>query len=349
MRRPMVLFAALLACLVITGAVIHRRQSQRAERLQAVIGLIESGSIAAATLELESLVADYPNDATLLISAAGLAREAADADRDKPDYNGYKRAAGFARRAIRANDFLATTRGVREDLAEIYFDEARAFAQEGNTAEAVISLKDALASGFHDVDSLEHVAELEPVRALPDFADLLKTASRQARGESGKALTASQFEIDQIFAETPSFEFDFDLTDIEGAPIAIADLKGKIAVIDIWGTWCPPCREEIPHFIALQKKYRDAGVEIVGLNFERVPATEALQKVRDFHQKNRMNYRCALITKDIPQQVPGFRGYPTTLFCDRTGKVRAMTVGAETLETLDLIVSRLLDESPATK
>ena len=39
----------------------------------------------------------------------------------------------------------------------------------------------------------------------------------------------------------------------------MADLKGKVAIIDVWGTWCPPCRMEIPHFVELQDKYKDAG------------------------------------------------------------------------------------------
>lgn len=148
-------------------------------------------------------------------------------------------------------------------------------------------------------------------------------------------------------AATRPFHFDFELTDIEGQPLALADFKGKVVIVDIWGTWCPPCRAEIPSFAALVEKYRDSGLAIVGLNRERIKDRAAARDaVRRFHKQNNMNYRCALANDETIRQVPNLKSLPTTLFFDRTGEVRVRLVGLHNFETLEAIVQRLLDEKP---
>ncbi len=75
-----------------------------------------------------------------------------------------------------------------------------------------------------------------------------------------------QREVDALFAKNKPFDFDFELVDTDGQPIALANFAGKVLIVDLWGTWCPPCQKEIPHLIALQQKFEEAGLVIVGLN-----------------------------------------------------------------------------------
>ena len=84
---------------------------------------------------------------------------------------------------------------------------------------------------------------------------------------------------------------------------------------------------------------------IVGLNQENADDQEAAVKlVQNFREQNEMNYRCALLNDETIAQVPEFRGFPTTIFFDRTGKVRAKVVGLHEYEYLERIVRKLLDE-----
>jgi hypothetical protein len=93
------------------------------------------------------------------------------------------------------------------------------------------------------------------------------------------------------------------------------------------------------------KNYKEQGLEIVGLNSEGGDDEEALSKVQEFHKENGMNYRCALVKKDtLDQVVPEMEGFPTTLFFDRAGKIRAKVVGAHDYDMLEAFVKRLLEE-----
>ncbi len=145
-------------------------------------------------------------------------------------------------------------------------------------------------------------------------------------------------------AGPPAFSLDFEVTDVQGQPLRLADYVGKVVIVDFWGTWCPPCREEIPSLVQLQEKYGPQGLQIIGLNYERGAPASAARKVRDFMASNGVNYPCALGTPEIQAQVPNLQGYPTTIFIDKTGRVRAKEVGLHEYEYLESIVTKLLAE-----
>lgn len=144
------------------------------------------------------------------------------------------------------------------------------------------------------------------------------------------------------------FDFTFNLKDLDGKPVSSEMIKGKVAIVDIWGTWCPPCRMEIPHFIDLVKKYNKGDFVMIGLNDEHtndhVNGEKEAEKARKFAKENGINYTLALIDPATFNQVPDFQGYPTTLFIDKKGKVRFLEIGYSPLENLDAVVTALLAE-----
>ena len=71
---------------------------------------------------------------------------------------------------------------------------------------------------------------------------------------------------------------------INGEAVSLAKLKGKVVVVEFWATWCPPCRESIPHLVDLRKKIDASKLEIIGLT------DEPLNKIEKFVKDMKMNY-----------------------------------------------------------
>lgn len=74
------------------------------------------------------------------------------------------------------------------------------------------------------------------------------------------------------------------MTTIDGKPLKLADYSGKVLVLDLWATWCGPCRYEIPDLVALHKEYQRRGVEVVGLTIEGLTEADQQQKTAAVHQ-----------------------------------------------------------------
>jgi thiol-disulfide isomerase/thioredoxin len=220
----------------------------------------------------------------------------------------------------------------------VYYQSAGVLSTIGKPEEALVKVEKAIENGFTQLPILLEDPALEKVRELPAWSEKLSTweaAARERMIESAKA----------EMADYQSFPFDFTLTDVAGMPVSLAALKGKVCIVDLWGTWCPPCREEIPSFIKLQQKFAAAGFQMIGLNEERGGSDEdKTAKVTEFIAQSGINYPCALITDEVRAQVPDLQGYPTTLFIDRSGKVRLMAVGMHEYAYLEAVVEMLLNE-----
>ena len=153
-----------------------------------------------------------------------------------------------------------------------------------------------------------------------------------------RELTTIQRELQEFH----SFAFDIDMADISGGSIRLQDLRGKVVIVDLWGTWCGPCRRVIPHLVKLQKSHSQ-DVQVIGLCNERTQdvraATASLTAAID---EFGINYPCALIDDKTVRKVPNFSGYPSLLFIDRAGTVRMMTVGVKPQAYWDSLLAELL-------
>lgn len=110
---------------------------------------------------------------------------------------------------------------------------------------------------------------------------------------------------------------------LDGSEFTLADYKGKVVVLDLWATWCGPCRAEIPFLVKLGDEYRERGVEIIGVSTDkRTTPEDAPELVRDFAQKYAINYKLAWTNDELDQLIVfGGSSIPQTLVINREGKV----------------------------
>lgn len=115
---------------------------------------------------------------------------------------------------------------------------------------------------------------------------------------------------------------DFTLKTLDNREITLSELKGKAILLDFWATWCGPCRESIPHLIQLYKTYQEKGLEVIGMNMDRGD----IDTVRHFVKSVDIPYPILITTEDVVRDY-GVIGLPTTIFIDKTGKIREKIPG----------------------
>ena len=98
--------------------------------------------------------------------------------------------------------------------------------------------------------------------------------------------------------------------------------KGKYVLLNFWGTWCPPCRAEIPDIITVAKEMESKGLVVIGAALERSGSTtEALSGVQDFWSSNGLNYSVVIGTEGLVKAYGGIQAVPTTFLINKNGEI----------------------------
>jgi peroxiredoxin len=132
---------------------------------------------------------------------------------------------------------------------------------------------------------------------------------------------------------------DFALKDLQGNEITSAALRGKVLLIDIWATWCQPCKKEMPGYQKLLDQYGSRGFAVVGLKSDIMMDTESPIK---FAKEIGVHYPLAVASADIVQKFGGIEGLPTTMIYDRQGILRKKVIGFEYTENFESVLKPLL-------
>ena len=114
---------------------------------------------------------------------------------------------------------------------------------------------------------------------------------------------------------------DFTLKGLDGASVRLADLRGKVVLLDFWATWCPPCRHELPTIEAISKKYSNRNVAVYGVN------DEDASTARHFLEKNHPNLATLHDGGGKVHHTYGCNAIPTVLVINPDGQIVAHFVG----------------------
>lgn len=136
-----------------------------------------------------------------------------------------------------------------------------------------------------------------------------------------------------------------DFTYIQnGKEKSFADLaKGKVVFLNFWGTWCPPCRREIPDIIKIQDELKTKDILMVGVALEKPNTKNKLDKVSSFHQKNKLNYINFVDEKnELSSSYGGMKFVPTTLIFNKKGELVEVIQGARSYEAFMESINKVL-------
>jgi thiol-disulfide isomerase/thioredoxin len=141
----------------------------------------------------------------------------------------------------------------------------------------------------------------------------------------------------------PASALNADLKTIDGTAFKLADLKGKVLVIDLWATWCGPCRSSTPELVNLQKEFGPRGFEVIGLDID--PGSDTPEDVREFADEFDINYKLAFAERELAMSLMQGGNIPQSIVVGRDGRIVEHFVGfhpARTPEKLRAAIEKAL-------
>ena len=165
--------------------------------------------------------------------------------------------------------------------------------------------------------------------ALSSFLACTKTATTEQTQVDEAAKTSEKSSTtakNNNFPPAPVGVSQAEIKRIDDSTFKIEDKKGKVLLLNLWATWCGPCRAEMPELVALQDKFRDQDFEIIGLNTD----DESVEQIKNFADDMKLNYTLAYADEKLMNEllkISKFTGIPQSYLIDREGKLRGVFTG----------------------
>lgn len=134
---------------------------------------------------------------------------------------------------------------------------------------------------------------------------------------------------------------DFNLKDASGKDVKLADLKGKVVLVNFWATWCEGCQVEIPWFVEFQKAYASQGLVVVGVSLD----DDGWKSVKPWIKEKKVNYAIVIGDEGLGKQYGLGDGMPLTALVDREGRIADVHQGIVEKTATQEKIRELLKES----
>ena len=165
-------------------------------------------------------------------------------------------------------------------------------------------------------------------------------AATRVRPEQTTAAPAAA--TDAVTAPAPQADHPapyFTLTSLDGTKVALSDLKGQVLLINVWATWCPPCRVEMPTIQAAYEQYYNQGFAVVAVNLQEDPSA-----VATFMREHQLTFPALLDPDGQVSRTYQAVSLPSSFFVDRRGVIRAVYHGPMPRSIVAGTVEQLLRE-----
>ena len=131
---------------------------------------------------------------------------------------------------------------------------------------------------------------------------------------------------------------------LDGGQTTLSDLRGQIVLVNLWASWCLPCRAEMPAIERVYRSYKDLGLEVLAVNATNQDSVDA---ARAFVQERGLTFPVLLDRTGSVSAAYNLRGLPSSFFIDRQGVIRSVVIGGPMNEALiQSKVESLLKEMP---
>lgn len=130
----------------------------------------------------------------------------------------------------------------------------------------------------------------------------------------------------------PPVVLDTEMKSVNGEPIKLSNYSGKVLLVNLWATWCGPCRNETPELVRLYRDYQDRGVEMVGLSTEDPIASR--QSVQQFVRDYNVDYQIGWATREVAiALMQGSGSIPQSFIITRDGRIKKRFIGFHPVRT----------------
>lgn len=226
-------------------------------------------------------------------------------------------------------------------LATPVFHQAIAYSIKDNPEDAFRCLDEAFDLGFV---AFEEVLANDHLSKLADQNRLRKVTEAAEDSYINKAEAWGR----RVLGDFKPFPFKLDVAGLNRGRLESRDFPGNVLVVDLWATWCPPCREALPHFVELAEQFDGEGVQVVGVSMDNPEdPSSSRDAVSEVQKEQKLNFPVGLGDHSVTDQLPGKQLLPTTVFVDRSGNVRYIATGVQDVYRLSAIAKMLADESEA--
>jgi cytochrome c biogenesis protein CcmG/thiol:disulfide interchange protein DsbE len=259
--------------------------------------------------------------------------------------NAYRKGKTFDRAIVRGRDALDAVKQLKPHTAV----EKRIFSDLLNGSVKV------LVETYVEMKKPDEAAQvLEEMRglslALP--SPMLYAQANKLMAALGRPL---ETKVSNDAAINRSLAPELSVTEwIDQRPLRLADLRGRVVLLDFWATWCGPCKQTFPILKNWHEKFKDRGLTILGVTqyYGRSEAgggatpAEELSYLRQFKKENHLPYGFAVSNTEANDETYNVSVIPTTFLIDRHGVIRFITLGASPQEAdaLGAMIEKLLQE-----